>query len=114
VWVKEEQTRHFDHRAKMVHLSRVDFVNAGLPHEAFYKFLSLPEFSEDFVRMMLGKIYGDISKWQLEVAYYSVAFDVWKVRVTSPDFEPVDFGCVAPDLVMERSANVVERITNGE
>jgi len=105
MWVNEEQTRTFEYRAKIVRLSRADFVNTGFPHGAFYKFLSLPEFNESFIRMMLSKIYGDISNWQLEVVYFDVACDLWKIRVTSPDFEPVGFGVMAPELIVERTTN---------
>jgi hypothetical protein len=98
VWVKEKDIHHFGYRPAIAVITRNDTVDAGLPVEAFYKLLGLPEFSEDFMRIILRAIYGDISKWILCVAFYDVSKDAWLVRVESPDFEVVPTGAHPPEI----------------
>lgn len=104
MWVKEKDVHCFDNRTAIATVTRFDVDNAGLPVESFYKLLSLPEFNEDFMRIILREIYGDISKWTLCVVFYDVSQDSWLVRVESPDFEPVPIG-IKPPKMLERKIN---------
>jgi len=91
MWVNLQDQYVFPERLAVAPLCREDFVNAGLDADAMYKFAKLPEFNEDFVRMLLRGVYEphyNVANWQLHVVQYNLAFDCVDVLVSSLEFEP--------------------------
>ena len=97
-WVKVTSTYTFDPRMAIATITRRDLLAANA-EPANYRFLiDAPEFCEDFVRKILAMKYKGVANWGIEQLAWDIAAQRYRVLVTSPDFDPVPAGTVAPTL----------------
>jgi hypothetical protein len=110
MWIKVNETIHFERRAAIATLERADFINNGFPLDDLRKFSRIDEFNEDFLRKFLMAKYEGVDKWQLHTVIYRYEYGWLDVVVTSPDFETVEDGMMLERLlsIREKEAEVNE------
>ena len=96
MWIKVDDEFRFGDRLALAVIDREILTDAGIG-TSLRRLLS-SDFSEPFVRRLLGLRYSDVSSWQLHVARYDIHRNRIEIQVSSPEFAEVPDGGYIPPV----------------